>query len=127
MLLDGFRVEGENGALYHTWISGIEDDQLAVASRESSNRIWIEAVNGGRSRLIEVEADPGSATVDVYKRQALLRDLEEQPAEANGGNYACLSLMESLCAIPSLNARFCGHPAEVAAQLDPILTELVCD
>jgi hypothetical protein len=63
MLLDGFRVEGENGALYHTWISGIEDDQLAVASRESSNRIWIEAVNGGRSRLIEVEADPGSATV----------------------------------------------------------------
>jgi hypothetical protein len=60
-------------------------------------------------------------------RTALLRDLEEQPAEANGGNYACLSLMESLCAIPSLNARFCGHPAEVAAQLDPILTELVCD
>jgi hypothetical protein len=58
---------------------------------------------------------------------ALVRDLEEQPAEACEVNDARPSLMKSLSAIPSLNARFCGHPAAVAAQLDPILTELVCD
>ncbi len=59
-------------------------------------------------------------------RAALIRELEEQPAEAVDKD-ARSSLIDSLCTIPSLNARFCGHPAAVAAQLDPVLTELVCD
>ena len=56
MFFEGYRVEREDGLRYPTFESGIEDDQLAIASSPQSNRIWIEAVNGGRSRLVEVDA-----------------------------------------------------------------------
>jgi hypothetical protein len=59
MLLEGFRAEDQNGVRYRTAESGIEDDQLAIASSENSNRIWIEAANGGQSRLVELELLPG--------------------------------------------------------------------
>lgn len=59
-------------------------------------------------------------------RAALLREIEEQPAEAIGQDEWQSSLIEILCAAPSLKARFSGHPAAIAAELDPILTELVC-
>jgi hypothetical protein len=58
-------------------------------------------------------------------RTTLLREIEEQPIEAIARNHSQSSVIESLCTIPSLKVRFCGHPAVIAAQLDPILTELV--
>jgi hypothetical protein len=59
MLLQGYRVEDQDGARYRTAGSGIDDDQLAIASIPNSNRIWIEAANGGQSRLVELDVLSG--------------------------------------------------------------------
>jgi hypothetical protein len=61
MQLKGYRVEDEGGTRFQTSKPGIEDDQLAVASSKNSDRIWIEAVSGGHSRLVELGAIPGEA------------------------------------------------------------------
>ncbi len=61
LALDGYRVEDEDGSRLRTSTFGIEDDQLAIASSPNSNRIWIEAVNGGHSRLVELDARPDGA------------------------------------------------------------------
>jgi hypothetical protein len=43
-----------------------------------------------------------------------------------GRNDIQLSMIERLCALPCFKVRINGHPAAIAADLDPILTELVC-
>lgn len=84
--------------------------------------------------LLEREPRPSVSSCCVMKhcgfeetRRALLREIEEQPKEACECGYSQLTLIDSLCTIPSLSARFCGHPASIAAGLDPILTEMVCE
>jgi hypothetical protein len=57
---------------------------------------------------------------------ALLREIEEQPVGFGGRNDIQLSMIERLCALPCFKVRINGHPAAIAADLDPILTELVC-
>jgi len=54
MHFQGYRVEDESGRIYPTSLNGVEDDQLAIASNSNSNHVWIEALNNGRSRLVEI-------------------------------------------------------------------------
>jgi hypothetical protein len=53
MFLDGYRATDEDGMSLRTSSTGSVDDQLAIASSPNTNRIWIEAVNDGKSRLVE--------------------------------------------------------------------------
>ena len=57
---------------------------------------------------------------------ALIKEIEELPAGINQGDGHRFSLIERLCALPGLKVRMNGHPATIAADLDPILSEHVC-
>jgi hypothetical protein len=82
MFFEGYRVEREDGVRYPTFESGIEDDQLAIASSPKNNRLWIEAVNGRQSRLVELDALSGGvaaapiATIFDAESPALSLDSE---------------------------------------------------
>ncbi len=57
---------------------------------------------------------------------SLLSEIEQQPEEADDSGNFRAELMQQLCALPSIHVRFKGQPAAVAAEMDPILTELAC-
>jgi hypothetical protein len=58
--------------------------------------------------------------------ETLLGEIEQQPEAITGQNGYRPFLMQQLCRLPSLNVRFSGQPAAVAADLDEILTEHIC-
>jgi len=87
MLLDGYRVEDQDGARYRTAESGIEDDQLAIASNPNCDRIWIEAANGGQSRLVELEAVPNDS---VSAPMATILDAEAPALSPDGRSLVFL-------------------------------------
>jgi len=57
---------------------------------------------------------------------ALFKEIEEQPVGVSGRDDNQSSMIERLCTLPCFKVRINGHPAAIAADLDPILTELVC-
>jgi hypothetical protein len=59
-------------------------------------------------------------------RRRLFSDIEEQPAEIDRVNESQSSLIDQLCTLPSYKMQICGHPAAIAAELNPILTEQLC-
>src|SRR5262249_37603714 len=63
--------------LYSTALDGVEDDQLSIGTSPSSDRVWIEAVNAGQSRLAEISLDsPGEVieTIDNAESPSLSPD-----------------------------------------------------
>jgi hypothetical protein len=87
MFLEGYRIEGDNGLRYQTSHSEVEDDQVAVASSQNSNRIWIEAVNGGHSRLVELDAASSGAVLTPI---ATIVDAESPGLSADGRSLVFL-------------------------------------
>jgi hypothetical protein len=82
--------------------------------------------------LIFLERDPHPSGASLFHirpctadevRTNLLREIEEQPAEAYGVERGMASLPNRICALPAFGLRFSGHPSVIAAQLDPILRE----
>jgi hypothetical protein len=57
---------------------------------------------------------------------ALFKEIEEQPVGVSGRDDNQSSMIERLCTLPCFKVSINGHPAAIAADLDPILTELVC-
>ena len=81
MRLEGYRVEDEHGKQYQTATIGPEDDQLAIASAADSSLVWIEAVSGGRSRLVEV---PVQLTAAFSEPIATIFDAESPGLSPDG-------------------------------------------
>jgi hypothetical protein len=58
MVPQGYRVESQGGKQLLTSISGADEDQLGLASIPTSSEIWIEAVRGGHSQIVALQANP---------------------------------------------------------------------
>jgi hypothetical protein len=75
------------------------------------------------------EPHGGSCNVSHFCEQdsinSLLGEIEEQPLATVERAINRDSLMQQLCALPSVQVRFCDKPSVVATHLDGILTELL--
>jgi hypothetical protein len=87
MVLQGYRIEGEDGEQYLTSDSGIEDDQLAFASSSIGNELWIEEASEGHSRLVELPIDPNG---QALAPTATILDAESPALSADGKSLVFL-------------------------------------
>jgi len=122
-------------------------DLSALSPKESLNGEmafevdpWIffhvdRATHATPAAVILLERDPNSCQASRRQierctpeetRTRLFSDIEEQPAEIGGINDCQSSLIDQLCALPCYKMRIGGHPAAIAAELNPILTERLC-
>ncbi|MGD0829756.1 MAG: hypothetical protein ABR907_02355 [Terracidiphilus sp.] len=104
-----------------------EIDPWTYFGVERSTQVAPSAIvflNRDSSRINEHGCDISYSTKEGTM-DALLDDIEEQPEEIVRGAGSRKAIMHQLCCLPSLQVRFCGEPAAVAADLDQVLTELI--
>jgi hypothetical protein len=87
MVLQGYRIEDENGEQYATSKSDVQDDQLALASSSIGNELWIEEAGEAQSRLVELPFDSnGQASAPT----ATILDAESPALSADGKSLVFL-------------------------------------